>query len=110
MKKKYRIKKNEEFQSIIHEKNTVINKHFILYASCKKEQFARVGISVSKKLGGAVDRNLYKRQIRMMVHEIFDFENFPADIVIIARHSIKQTSYLENKKVLENTLKKVKIK
>lgn len=110
MKKAYRIKKNEEFQKIISEKNSVANKNYVVYFTKKNKNFARVGISVSKKMGDAVDRNLYKRRLRMMIHETFNFNDFEYDIIIIIRNSFKTDTYSENKKQLENILKKVKIK
>ena len=74
----------------------------------KKEEHARVGISVGKKLGKAVQRNKIKRQVRMMVQEIYDFsENF--DTIILVRVKYKEESYLNNKKLLERLVKKVKI-
>ena len=71
MKKEYRIKKNEDFQSIIKDKKSVINAKFVVYYKVNEEHL-RVGISVSKKLGHAVVRNKIKRQVRMMVQEVFD--------------------------------------
>lgn len=110
MKKIFRIKKNEEFQKIISKKLSVANKHFVVYFSKKIENYARVGISISKKLGKAVDRNLYKRQLRMIIQEIINFNDFEYDLIIIIRNSFISSSYIDNKKQLENILKKVKIR
>ena len=75
----------------------------------KKEEHARVGISVGKKLGKAVQRNKIKRQVRMMVQEIYDFsENF--DTIILVRVKYKEESYLNNKKLLGKMVKKLKYK
>lgn len=109
MKKKYRIKKNEEFQKIISRKYFFTNKNYIIYLKNKEFDYARIGISVSKKLGGAVERNLYKRQLRMIIHEIFNFNDFPYDVIIIVRKDFINNSFDNNKKLLENILKKVKI-
>ncbi|MBR4484136.1 MAG: ribonuclease P protein component, partial [Erysipelotrichaceae bacterium] len=54
MKKLYRVRKNEEFSKIIALKHSAANAFFVVYSSPKKEGNARVGISVSKKLGNAV--------------------------------------------------------
>lgn len=110
MKKIFRIKKNEEFQKIISKKLSVANKQFVVYFSKKIENYARVGISISKKLGKAVDRNLYKRQLRMIIQEIINFNDFEYDLIIIIRNSFISSSYIDNKKQLENILKKVKIR
>ena len=75
MIKKYRIKKNEEFSSIIALKKSKASDSFVVYFAPRKEDYSRVGISVSKKLGVAVDRNKIKRQIRMMLVDFYDFES-----------------------------------
>ena len=76
MNKEKRIRKNEEFQAIIAKKHSSANRCFIIYYDLKKQENARVGISVSKKLGKAVQRNKIKRQLRMMISETIDFNTF----------------------------------
>lgn len=108
MKKEFRIKKTQEFAEILNYKKFYTCPSFAIYVKPKKEEHARVGISVGKKLGKAVQRNKIKRQVRMMVQEIYDFsENF--DTIILVRVKYKEDSYLNNKKLLERLVKKVKI-
>ena len=61
MKKENRIKKNEEFTKIISKKHCISNAVFIMYYDNRALDHARVGISVSKKIGNAVIRNKIKR-------------------------------------------------
>ena len=107
MKKSYRIKKNEEFSKIIGEKQFFSNASFIIYYSLKSLDNARVGISVSKKLGDAVTRNKIKRQVRMMFLDIFDFESYNYDLICIVRAKYKDFDYAYNKSQLEKLVKKV---
>ena len=67
---------------------------------------ARVGISVSKKIGNAVIRNKIKRQIRMMFIESFDNQAYKYDVIIIVRKKYLENSYIDNKSYLEKLLKK----
>ncbi len=108
MKKMYRVKNSREFQSIIHRKKYFANKSFVLYVSLRNQPYSRVGISVGKKLGNAVQRNKIKRQIRMMMQEIHSFEG-KFDVICIARPGYLEQSYELNKKELETLLKKVKM-
>ena len=85
MKKKNRVKKHEEFQKVIHSGKKCTNHSFVLYVMKKKEEEGRIGITLSKKMGNAVKRNLIKRQVRMMCQDLVDFEKFPFDAVIIVR-------------------------
>ena len=60
MKKKYIIRKNEEIQEIVKTSKKLVNKYFIVYFRKNDFQYNRYCISVSKKLGKAHIRNLYK--------------------------------------------------
>ena len=109
MKKERRIKKSEEFQSMIKNKKHIASNLFVIYYKQKEEEKNRVGISVSKKLGNAVVRNKLKRQVRMMVQEIGCLES-DVDILILVRKAYLANTYDINKKGLETLVKKVKIR
>ena len=106
MKKAYRIRKNEEFASIISKKHSRNSACFVMYYEPKKMDNARVGISVSKKLGNAVQRNRIKRQVREMIRALIDFETFSLDVVIIVRKSYRGRDFMANKNDLEILIKK----
>lgn len=106
MKKLYRVRKNEEFSSIISAHHSVASSAFVVYYEKRKADNARVGISVSRKLGNAVERNLIKRQVREMVRAIMDFENCDKDFIIIVRKPYLKRSFSDNKNDLEMTIKK----
>lgn len=108
MKKQFRIKKSEEFQEIMKFKRFYTSPSLTIYVKPKKESTNRVGISAGKKLGGAVERNKVKRQVRMMVQDCYDF-NEEFDTIILIREQFIKESYLTNKNYLETLLKKVKI-
>ena len=106
MKKLYRIKKNEEFSKIIKYKHSVACASFVVYFNNRNQDVSRVGISVSKKLGDAVERNRIKRQVREMVRDIIDFESYPKDLVIIVRLPYLNKDFSANKNDLEILIKK----
>lgn len=108
MKKQFRIKKSEEFQEIMKFKRFYTSPSLTIYVKPKRESTNRVGISAGKKLGGAVERNKVKRQVRMMIQECYDF-NEDFDTIILIREQFIKESYLTNKNYLETLLKKVKI-
>lgn len=97
MKKDYRVRKNEDFGVIIRKKQSIASKTFIIYYLKNDIDHARVGISVSKKLGNAVVRNKIKRQIRMMVQDVFDFDN-KYDYIVIVRNNYLNNNFESNKK------------
>lgn len=106
MKKSNRIRKNEEFSKIIAKRHCCSNASFVLYFDQKKEDYSRVGISVSKKLGDAVTRNKIKRQVRMMFINNYDFDNSPCDLICIVKAKYLDNSFNDNLLELEKLIKK----
>lgn len=109
MKKINRIRKAREFQEIVHKGSKYVNSSFVLYTMSKKEEQARAGVSLSKKIGIAVMRNLYKRQVRMMCQDLIDFKHADLDAVIIVRFGYLNQSYETNKNNLEKLFIKATI-
>ncbi len=106
LKKQERIKKHEEFQTIIHSKNIEKNSAYIIYYQKSDNNLLRVGISVSKKIGNAVIRNKIKRQIRHIVY--FVKNNYKKlDIIVIVRTNYQKNTFLENQQLLECALKNI---
>lgn len=106
MKRANRVRKHQEFDSIIHGSIALRSKHFSIYYHVKEESLTRIGISVSKKNGNAVTRTLIKRQIRAMLGANYPL-NLPYDIVIIVRTSYKASEFASNTKELLDTLGKI---
>lgn len=108
MKREKRITSTIEFQSIMKNKKFVTNGSFVVYTKVKRLDLPRVGVSVSKKLGSAVARNKIKRQVRMMLQNVYQ-DGFQFDSVIIVRKEYIDKQFKENEKLLENVLNKVKL-
>lgn len=106
MKKQYRIKKNEDFQTIIKKRQSIASKYFIVYYNQNSLGHLRVGLSVSKKLGKAVVRNKIKRQVRSMAQGLFDV-NESMDYIIIVRNAYLYQTFDENKQDLARLQRKI---
>ena len=109
MKKKNRVRKAQEFQELVHKGNKYVNPSFVVYTMKRKEEQARIGVSLSKKIGIAVMRNLYKRQVRMMCQDLVNFKDANFDVVVIVRFGYKNLSFDENKNNLEKLFIKATI-
>lgn len=105
MKKKYRVKKEKEFQAIIKKRQSFANRNFVVYVKKNPNyDHFRVGISVGKKVGNAVVRNHVKRQIRQGLFELKDQIDETYDFILIARPSITTLSTEEVKKNMYHVL------
>lgn len=91
MNKKYIIRKNEEIQKIIRKSKKIVSKYYIIYYQKNDFNYNRYCVSVSKKIGKANKRNLYKRRIKdiLMKNDI----NQSNDYVIILRKAILDIKY-----------------
>ncbi len=70
--------------------------NFIVRWKAKSEPLARVGLTVSSRLGEAVKRNRIKRRLKEVIRlHPLDWENFPYDIVIIPKHKIHKSLFQE---------------
>ncbi|RFU62537.1 ribonuclease P protein component [Peribacillus glennii] len=107
MKKKLRIKKNDEFQNVFQNGESFANRQFVVYVLDKPNQdYFRIGLSVSKKMGNAVVRNQIKRYIRQSFLELMDDIKIGRDYVVIARKPTSEMDFFQVKKSLIHVLKR----
>lgn len=112
MRKAYRVKTESDFQRVFHQGESMANRQFVIYALKKEGQtHFRVGLSVGKKMGNAVQRNAIKRKIRHVLIEL-DQENKikeAFDFIVIARNPVKTMDFHQIKKSLVHVLGKAQL-
>lgn len=106
MKRKYRLLKNQDFKNVLDLKQNVSRGNYTIFYSENDLGHARVGVSVSSKLGNSVVRHRVKRQFVSIVDNVLDFD-LSYDIVIIARKKFFELTYQENFECLKKDINKL---
>ena len=76
--KQVRLKSRYEFRKLQREGHRIQGGFLVFQVASEDFTYPRLGITVSKKFGGAVSRNLFKRRVR----EAFRLSFLPAGLVV----------------------------
>lgn len=110
MKRIYSIKSKDDLDLIFKEKKSVGNGYFVIYKSIHENPHFKYAISIGKKYGNVVERNLAKRRIRYIVATHKESIKTNYRFVIVVRQQAKKLSYQEMKENITKLLHRAKLR
>jgi ribonuclease P protein component len=83
-----RLSRSAEFERVYRQGRSTANRHLVLYTFPNPSaERPRLGLSVSRKVGGAVERNRVKRMLRESFARVEAELRSDQDVVVVARPS-----------------------
>jgi ribonuclease P protein component len=108
-RRRRRLSRSGEFERVYREGRSHASRYLVIYAFPRGEEDgeARLGVSVGRKLGGAVERNRVKRMLREAFWASAEQLAEGHDFVIVARPEAGKLASEEGERGIETALRDV---
>jgi|WetSurMetagenome_2_1015567.scaffolds.fasta_scaffold117918_4 ribonuclease P protein component len=108
MKKTYRLRKSADFKKVLDQRRCAGKDDSLsLFYAPNKIGHARIGLSVSTKVGDAVVRARVRRQLRSQIL-LIEILKKPVDVVIIAHSGYLTKTFQENTAILKKLFGRIR--
>ncbi len=99
------LNQNRDYRRIYNRGKSIVTPGVVIYISKNRNKNVRIGITATKKIGKAVQRNRARRVIKEAVRDIFPLIKNGYDLVLVARG---KTVYLKSTHIKSLLLKNLK--
>jgi ribonuclease P protein component len=110
--KRSRLSRSAEFDRVYREGRSHASRYLVVYAFPREEKDgdARLGVSVGRKVGGAVERNRVKRMLREAFWSIAGTLPGGHDFVVVARPDSGELARRDGEAGIEDALRELMTK
>jgi ribonuclease P protein component len=107
--RRQRLSRSAEFDRVYREGRSHANRYLVVYSFPREgdEDDARLGVSVGRKVGGAVERNRVKRLLRDAFWACADELPDGHDFVVVARPDAGELAQREGESGIEGALREL---
>ena len=104
--RRQRLSRSAEFDRVYREGRSHASRHLVLYAFPREDagDEPRLGVSVGRKVGGAVERNRVKRLLREAFWRLGDGLPEGHDFVVVARPDAGELAKAQGEQGIERAL------
>lgn len=109
MQREHRLRHRNDFRKVFRFGKSVANRQFVVYSWTRRDDGpARIGISVSRKVGNAVTRNRIRRLVKEILRQWIEQLPERSDFIIIARRPAAEMDYKQIQSSLRHVFNKGK--
>ena len=109
LKRKFRLNKTLDYQRVRRNGKSYAHPLIVLIALPNEMAQTRVGVSASRSIGNAVQRNRAKRLLREAIRPLLPLTHPGWDLIFLSRSGIKQATLQEIKAAMVSVLEQANL-